>query len=151
MRRVSSFWDTLPAEIKKRSVGLYRLVHRAHTPEAEQFKRKVYHEILPQIRKTGGYSAAGQTVDLAAVNKFIKESVPRIKFLNSENYRLQRMNRLYEEKERLREQLARKNTPLTESEKRQILACATQWSVADIAHFTNRSETAVRRVLNGRH
>jgi prophage antirepressor-like protein len=35
--------------------GLYRLVHRAHTPEAEQFKRKVYHEILPQIRRTGMY------------------------------------------------------------------------------------------------
>jgi hypothetical protein len=90
-----------------------------------------------------------ETTDLAAINAFIKESVPRIKLLTSENVRLRQMNRLYEEKERLREQLARKNTPLTENEKRQILACATRWSVADIARFTNRSEAAIRRVIKG--
>jgi phage anti-repressor protein len=103
-----------------------------------------------QIEKKYLESHVRETTDLAAINAFIKESVPRIKLLTSENVRLRQMNRLYEEKERLREQLARKNTPLTESEKRQILACSTHWSVAGIARFTNRSEAAVRRVLNGR-
>jgi phage anti-repressor protein len=108
--------------------------------------RKVRNYYL-QIEKKYLESRVGQTVDLTAVNTFIKESVPRIKLLTSENARLHQMNRLYEKAERLQEQLARKNTPLTENEKRQILACAARWSVAEIARFTNRSETAIRRVI----
>lgn len=36
--------------------GLYSLVLRSRKPEAKQFKRWVTHEVLPSIRKTGGYS-----------------------------------------------------------------------------------------------
>ena len=35
--------------------GLYRLVMRSRKPEAHEFKRWVTHEVLPAIRKTGGY------------------------------------------------------------------------------------------------
>ena len=35
--------------------GLYNLVFRSRKPEAKSFKRWVTHEVLPQIRKTGGY------------------------------------------------------------------------------------------------
>ena len=35
--------------------GLYRLVMRSRKPEAKEFRRWVTHEVLPQIRKTGGY------------------------------------------------------------------------------------------------
>lgn len=35
--------------------GLYRLVMRSRKPEAKEFQRWVTHELLPQIRKTGGY------------------------------------------------------------------------------------------------
>ena len=35
--------------------GLYRLVMRSRKPEAKEFQRWVTHEVLPQIRKTGGY------------------------------------------------------------------------------------------------
>ena len=35
--------------------GLYRLIFNSRKPEAEKFKRWVYHEVLPSIRKTGGY------------------------------------------------------------------------------------------------
>jgi prophage antirepressor-like protein len=38
--------------------GLYRLIFKSRKPEAERFKRWVLHEVLPQIRKTGGYHAA---------------------------------------------------------------------------------------------
>lgn len=35
--------------------GLYRLVIRSRKPEAKEFQRWVTHEVLPSIRKTGGY------------------------------------------------------------------------------------------------
>ena len=39
--------------------GLYVLVLGSRKPEAHEFKRWVTHEVLPQIRKTGGYIPAG--------------------------------------------------------------------------------------------
>jgi prophage antirepressor-like protein len=36
--------------------GLYRLIFQSRKPEAEAFKRWVFHEVLPAIRKTGAYS-----------------------------------------------------------------------------------------------
>lgn len=38
--------------------GLYSLVLGSRKPEAKQFKRWVVHEVLPSIRKSGGYSLA---------------------------------------------------------------------------------------------
>ena len=38
--------------------GFYRLVMRSRKPEAKQFQRWVTHEVLPAIRRTGGYIAA---------------------------------------------------------------------------------------------
>lgn len=35
--------------------GLYKLIMRSRKPEAHEFQRWVTHEVLPQIRKTGGY------------------------------------------------------------------------------------------------
>jgi prophage antirepressor-like protein len=35
--------------------GLYRLIFQSRKPEAEAFKRWVFHEVLPSIRKTGSY------------------------------------------------------------------------------------------------
>lgn len=35
--------------------GLYRLVMKSRKPESKEFQRWVTHEVLPQIRKTGGY------------------------------------------------------------------------------------------------
>ncbi|MDL2267994.1 hypothetical protein LJC46_08430 [Desulfovibrio sp. OttesenSCG-928-G15] len=35
--------------------GLYSLILRSRKPEARQFKRWVTHEVLPAIRKHGGY------------------------------------------------------------------------------------------------
>jgi anti-repressor protein len=35
--------------------GLYSLIIRSNKPEAKQFKRWITHEVLPSIRKTGGY------------------------------------------------------------------------------------------------
>ena len=38
--------------------GLYRLIFSSRKPEAEKFRRWVFHEVLPSIRKTGFYSVA---------------------------------------------------------------------------------------------
>lgn len=37
--------------------GLYKLIARSRKPEAKAFDRWVRHEVLPTIRKTGGYQA----------------------------------------------------------------------------------------------
>jgi prophage antirepressor-like protein len=35
--------------------GVYRLIFRSNKPKAEKFKRWIFHEVLPYIRKTGRY------------------------------------------------------------------------------------------------
>ncbi len=47
---VSEWWVNEP--------GLYSLVLRSRKPEAERFKRWVTDDVLPSIRKTGGYGTA---------------------------------------------------------------------------------------------
>ena len=37
--------------------GLYSLILRSRKPEAKRFKRWITHEVLPSIRRTGGYGA----------------------------------------------------------------------------------------------
>lgn len=41
--------------------GLYRLIFRSNKPEAEAFRKKVFSEILPAIRKNGSYSVQPMT------------------------------------------------------------------------------------------
>lgn len=43
--------------------GLYALVLGSRKPEAHEFKRWMTHEVLPQIRRTGGYIPASETDD----------------------------------------------------------------------------------------
>lgn len=41
--------------------GIYRLIFRSNKPEAERFRRWVFHEVLPAIRQTGRF-AVGEPV-----------------------------------------------------------------------------------------
>lgn len=43
--------------------GLYALVLSSRKPEAKAFKRWITHEVIPEIRKTGGYIAGQETMD----------------------------------------------------------------------------------------
>lgn len=45
--------------------GLYKLIQRSNKPEAKAFDRWVRHEVLPAIRRTGGYVM--KDADVAAV------------------------------------------------------------------------------------
>ena len=58
--------DGIPGNPNKAIIsepGLYRLVMRSRKPEAKEFQRWVTHEVLPQIRRTGGYIPASETDD----------------------------------------------------------------------------------------
>jgi prophage antirepressor-like protein len=41
--------------------GLYSLIDTSRKPEAKKFRRWIFHEVLPSIRKTGGYQVNGST------------------------------------------------------------------------------------------
>ena len=82
--------------------GLYSLILRSRKPEAKAFKRWITHEVIPSIRKTGGYIAGQETMDddqllanalmvaqrkiaernkqLEAANEKIKADAPKVLF-----------------------------------------------------------------------
>jgi anti-repressor protein len=61
--------------------GLYRLILKSRKPEAKQFQRWVTHEVLPSIRKDGGYMAtvAGETPEqtMARAVLIAKQTIER--------------------------------------------------------------------------
>lgn len=67
-------WGTLriseggPEQVIVTEPGLYKLLARSRKPEAKRFDRWVRHEVLPTIRKTGGYGITAQhSTDLACL------------------------------------------------------------------------------------
>lgn len=82
--------------------GLYALILGSRKPEAKAFKRWITHEVIPEIRKTGGYIAGQEMMDddqllanalmvaqrkiaernkqLEAVNEKIKADAPKVLF-----------------------------------------------------------------------
>jgi prophage antirepressor-like protein len=62
--------------------GLYRLVFSSRKPSAEQFKDFVFHDILPAIRKQGGYISPDATADqIAEMRAQLDRQSERITFL----------------------------------------------------------------------
>lgn len=53
--------------------NLYRLIFRSNKPQAQAFADWVYSEVLPSIRKTGGYGAPVAAVDMKAVGGLVKK------------------------------------------------------------------------------
>ena len=65
--------------------GFYSLILRSEMPKAKQFKRWVTAEVLPQIRKTGGYSPNNQLAlsefkvqVIAMVNDIVSEKINEV-------------------------------------------------------------------------
>lgn len=73
--------DTLGGEQEMTVVseaGLYSLILRSRKPEAKAFKRWITHEVLPSIRKTGGYIAPNlSTKDMEALTVTLVEEIDR--------------------------------------------------------------------------
>lgn len=77
--------------------GFYSLVLRSKLPEAKKFKRWVTSEVLPQIRKTGGYIPVNEEDDektimakaLEIMDKTLKEKNIKIEELEGDVYKLE--------------------------------------------------------------
>lgn len=61
--------------------GLYSLILSSKLPTAKKFKRWVTSEVLPSIRKTGGYGVASNNAKLLAEIAGLKQEVTEIKSL----------------------------------------------------------------------
>lgn len=80
--------------------GLYGLVLGSRKPEAKAFKRWIKHEVLPSIRKTGGYVAGQETMTDAelmasavlAANRMIEQRDAKISALTADNRALSESN-----------------------------------------------------------
>ena len=126
---------------------VFRLISSSKLPAAERFEAWIYETVLPEIYRTGAYISAAQKQVPNELYSLLERSEKSLKFLTVERERLRRENRLLLENKALREQLAKKNTPLTENEKAQIRELAAIMSISQIARTVNRSESAIRRAL----
>lgn len=59
--------------------GLYSLIFSSKLPEAKKFKRWVTSEVLPAIRKTGGYVADGREQEFIENNKMIQKELQELR------------------------------------------------------------------------
>ena len=125
---------------------VYRLISGSKLPAAVRFEAWIYEDVLPSIHKTGGYSVAGAQ-GIEELHDLLKRSERSLKFLTTERAYLSRENRLLRENIKLRDKLAKKNTPLTADEKEQIRTLSDRMSASAIGSVLGRSESAVRRVL----
>lgn len=126
---------------------VFRLISSSKLPAAERFEAWIYETVLREIYRTGAYISAAQKQVPNELYSLLERSEKSLKFLTVERERLRRENRLLLENKALREQLAKKNTPLTENEKAQIRELAAIMSISQIARTVNRSESAIRRAL----
>lgn len=125
---------------------VYRLISGSKLPAAVRFEAWIYEDVLPSIHKSGGYSVTGAQ-GIEELHDLLKRSERSLKFLTTERAYLSRENRLLRENIKLRDKLAKKNTPLTADEKEQIRTLADRMSASAIGSVLGRSESAVRRVL----
>ena len=58
---------------------IYRLAARSELPGAEEFESWIFDEILPTIRKTGGYMLARKDVTFSATIKFIESMCKNVR------------------------------------------------------------------------
>lgn len=58
--------------------GLYNLVLASRKPEAKQFKRWITHEVIPAIRKTGGYAQSISSLKAREIEARLNNSRARI-------------------------------------------------------------------------
>jgi prophage antirepressor-like protein len=130
---------------------VFRLIVSSHLPQAQQFEKWLFEEVLPQIRRTGVY-ATGTYVDaqtITSINETLAAAKNRLEFLEKDRSHLMERDRLHRKIERLESLLAKKNTPLSDGEKAQIKLLRSNASVPQIARLLNRSPSTIRRVLKG--
>lgn len=79
--------------------GLYRLVMRSRKPEAKAFQRWVTHEVLPALRREGGYMVArADETPEELMARALKAADATLARVRDENARLTRRNQVLEPK-----------------------------------------------------
>ena len=153
-----------PNKIAVNEAGLYSLVLRSNKPEAKQFKRWVIHEVLPSIRKTGGYLApsipsAPPAIDKAPMTAGMTQNLQMFKALFDnavvqEKTLVQHSEKISEAEKRIREVEKRINkTPdfelpeTTQDFDGLFLAPVTRYTAKAIGATFNISAVAVNRYL----
>lgn len=101
--------------------GLYSLVLRSKLPGAKKFRRWVTSEVLPQIRKTGGYVKDEES--------FIKNYFPSF----SDEVKQAMVIDLKKQNEKIQKELEEKNSFL-----KQISASTNSILVRDVAHLATK-------------
>jgi prophage antirepressor-like protein len=127
--------------------GVYRLIHRAHTPQAERFKHMVYHDILPEIRKTGALVPEGMMLvnktafdEMSAENEHFRQVLPKIEALVDS---VQEQKKLRDENERLE-----RRYQFSPDDKREILSLhSAGYNVSQIMDKTKKGRTRIKRVI----
>lgn len=100
--------------------GLYNLVLGSRKPEAKEFKRWITHEVIPSIRKTGGYHLP-QT--MAEALRLYADEVERSEKLALENKQLTEDNRRMSPKEEIYDITINSEELLDLSEVSKIINC----------------------------
>ncbi|MEG3837587.1 BRO family protein [Microcoleus sp. Z1_C3] len=72
--------------------GMYRLLLKSRKPIAKRFKRWVFHEVLPAIRKTGYYSTdrSHDNSEFSELEQSLETAKHEIKQYQAESYKLRR-------------------------------------------------------------
>lgn len=121
--------------------GLYRLIFKSRKPEAERFKKWVFHEVLPAIRATGTYQAK-----TAADAKPIDETmfvIPASKYIEMLEFKIS----VLEEKARPKTKRAAR-PPLTDDDYAEIRRLAAEGKTGnEIARLTGRSSGSISMAL----
>lgn len=79
--------------------GFYKLVMRSRKPEAKAFQRWVTHEVLPALRRDGGYMAArADETPEELMARALKAADATLARVRDENARLTRRNQVLEPK-----------------------------------------------------
>ena len=104
--------------------NLYRLIARSNLPEAEKFESWIFDEVVPQVRKTGGYIPVStedteQEILAKAVlisNKTIEHQKQRIQMLEGKNALLEQENKELAPKAQYTDQVLQAKETYTHSE-----------------------------------
>jgi prophage antirepressor-like protein len=105
---------------------VFRLIVHSPLPEGERFEKWLFEKVLPEIRRTGGYSAV--------VNGWAE-----LQYLDEENERLKRVIRRYENR-----------NFLTAGDRIDILTLyARKYPVSAIQRITKKGRARIKKFLDG--
>ena len=134
--------------------NLYRCIFQSRKAEAEQFQDWVFNEILPSIRKSGGYIATqvNETPEMIMARAFkvaehtIEEHEKKMKALAEENEAQKRRNKQLEADTQMKAEEIKKLTPDADYA-RQTLTAVNTWNTNIIAKEMGMSAVTLNQHL----